>query len=784
MRDPTSAYSAADAAADNAAVDARIGSLGVTEATKMSGFWVLDALLSMLSMGAVSLAQRGVAVTADAVATVFLLSWRCVRDEAVGAPAAAQPAGVAVNSPPGGVALAPAIALSNAPTMAPPMVRATAAAAALGARLHGRIADTNGAIDHTLEAARARELAREQEEDEGPALAADSTPVLHLSVEPNVTRADLREAVTLEAMALDAADSHEALTVQAEPREVATGDRTGIPLPEHAQTVLRLLPVPQAGPVKSRPDRANTYERDVLRPAVDVLPVVQAHWQALGEADAGMAAAVVRALDAFVGRRRRQVSAVLDEHSVPIRLRRAGNLIAGVHGVELPRACLSMDPCTKEARQQWSEAELASRLLALGCTADVESATRLVRALTQPSAVEAALTATTAMVLDSLDESDTHGALATSRPVADAALLPDAYITARYRSDRHRADLPGHLSTPTVHEVMQVLLWLGPHAREVDIIAGALADCVLHVYARWTGCMGGRLHSLCPDGASAADLFAARDVSFRLPFADMVEAVEQLAYSRRVVVMGAAEGAFVALTDPGGHRDRDATGMSAKQAKKMKTALNLWAPTVSSAVVQSPEVEEAYEAALSALNRRPRRLCSPLLRVHLRAVFVRLRHSCPRKLRLAAWLRLATALMARSYEGCSTLHADLEPPSWRVGRHTKTTDGLAGQVPLFSHRSGCRLGHVASTYELLAIPREQLVACACGELLSGGLDFDASCVVCLTALVRLDAGAASVEHHGLSPVLQAIDVKAAVGGAFDGSGVRLGSPNKPALLLC
>ena len=316
---------------------------------------------------------------------------------------------------------------------------------------------------------------------------------------------------------------------------------------------------------------------------------------------------------------------------------------------------------------------------------------------------------------------------------------------------------------------MAFLMWLGPEASDVDEIAAAVADCVLLVYARWLASPTGRLHGVCPEGMTAARLFAERDTSFRLPFADFIEALEQLAYSRSVVMMAAGTGAMLALQDPGGHRDREGVaGMTVKSVKKIITSLNVWAPAgVPSGVTKSPEVEEAYETALRMLNRRPQRLCAPLLVVHRRAIFERLSLDSPRNVRLAMWLKLATSLILRTYEGCSMLHADLVPPNWRVGRFTKNSDGLAGVVPLFRHRLGCRLGHVTSTQALLGYSRETLVQCACGELSDGGLDYDSACVVCLTGLARLDAGAASAEHHGLSAVVQVVDPRT---NAFSGEG--------------
>ena len=96
MLDPTRELTAVEMQTVGAAVDANVGVLAITEEGKMTGLWVLDALLAMLSMGARAVFGRPASVTHDAVAAVLLLAWRSVVDElpASAAPCAAPDDGV------------------------------------------------------------------------------------------------------------------------------------------------------------------------------------------------------------------------------------------------------------------------------------------------------------------------------------------------------------------------------------------------------------------------------------------------------------------------------------------------------------------------------------------------------------------------------------------------------------------------------------------------------------------------------------------------------------------
>ena len=556
------------------------------------------------------------------------------------------------------------------------------------------------------------------------------------------------------------------------------------PAQHTVQYVLRLMPPRTQGNQLSRWMRAGQCRWTELPQPVFVLPAVRAHWQALGEVDARMAAKALYVLDVLVRRRVAQLRALLDEHAVPHRVRRSSNLIAGIANVDLPPACAAMDVQTKLPKQRWSFGDLATRLLELECVPDAAAAERLAHALrsalpstdsTAPFAAatlmsSSAIAAVSALPMDDaasasvptlMEVTEVHSPTATEATEVHSPYVPSQYRRGRLLPDAERVSLP------TVTEVMAFLIWLGPEVAVVDEVAASVADCVLHVYARWLASPTGRLHAACPEGMTEARLFAERDTGFRLPFAEFVDALEQLAYCRGVVLMAAGAGAMLALQDPSGRRElAGAAGM--RQVRKIITSLNVWAPDgVPHQVAKAPEVQEAYEMATRMVNRWPKRLCAPLLVVHLRAIFARLSLDSPRNVRLATWLKLATALILRSYEGCSMLHADLVPPNWRVGRFTKTTDGLSGKVPLFRHRLGCRLGHVTSTHALLAHSRDVLAECACGRLADGGLDYDCACVVCLTGLMRLDAGLASAEHHGLSAVLLAFDPHT---NAFTGDG--------------
>ena len=95
--DPTGELSAAETQTMDARVDANVGVLPITEDGKLSGLWMLDSMLGMLSMGARSVFRRPASVTADAVATVMLLAWRRIIDESPGSSASEDTVHVAVD---------------------------------------------------------------------------------------------------------------------------------------------------------------------------------------------------------------------------------------------------------------------------------------------------------------------------------------------------------------------------------------------------------------------------------------------------------------------------------------------------------------------------------------------------------------------------------------------------------------------------------------------------------------------------------------------------------------
>jgi hypothetical protein len=185
------------------------------------------------------------------------------------------------------------------------------------------------------------------------------------------------------------------------------------------------------------------------------------------------------------------------------------------------------------------------------------------------------------------------------------------------------------------------------------------------------------------------------------------------------------------------------------------------------AVVAAEEVQRAYELSLRELN-RVRRMCTPpLYRAVAHALVESLDVSTHGGLRLALWVRLATRLMTRTYEGISLLHADLvlDPANlacgqWQVGAFTKTTDGVYGRVTGWDHERGCIFA-MLTIAQLLRIDPAQLRMAAFGSTSASTCSCERGCLVCLTVCARLEG---VDEPQGLTPVFQSLDAD----GRFDG----------------
>eukprot|EP00966_Prymnesium_polylepis_P013935 321367-Prymnesium_polylepis.1 len=155
-----------------------------------------------------------------------------------------------------------------------------------------------------------------------------------------------------------------------------------------------------------------------------------------------------------------------------------------------------------------------------------------------------------------------------------------------------------------------------------------------------------------------------------------------------------------------------------------------------------PLVATAYSQAIHEIGNNCGRNAQPLDN-KLRAAILR---QCgdltdPRDARLAAWTVVSPLLMQRTCESLSLLYADLvietgsSIGSWYVPGFTKTADGIAGRVPRWKHRSGCKLAGCC-LHDALERPVDELRTAACGQGGDGRLSFDMACPVCLVWYLR------------------------------------------------
>ena len=309
-----------------------------------------------------------------------------------------------------------------------------------------------------------------------------------------------------------------------------------------------------------------------------------------------------------------------------------------------------------------------------------------------------------------------------------------------------------------VSQIVEYLLYFGDGSSECDCLHAILSDAVLDVYVRWH-LASGSLACQMPPGATEAQLMSAKNAAFRVPF-DVLIAVARYARSH-AKIMRCGEGT-VSIPDPGGHRAREAYGGLTVSESLCRKAMCYVREMVGS-IADHVLVATAYSQALHELGRNCGRNAQPLDDTLRSAILQQCGDlSEPHDVRMATWTIVSPLLMQRTCESLSLLHADLgiEPRksdgSWYVPGFTKTTDGIAGRVPLWRHCCGCSLAGCCM-HEALALPVSQLRAAGCSAGSDGRLSFELACPVCLIWLSRSMQGLGSTASEGANAVYQEID---------------------------
>ena len=515
-----------------------------------------------------------------------------------------------------------------------------------------------------------------------------------------------------------------------------------------------------------------------------VLPAAQAHWVVL--ADDGLPALAVvnmlRGLQADVTSRVAHLIRVLDRHSVPLVLRDASNLVCGL--VNVRPTSMAKGKLTHSRRDADVQAWLPPALLQTaqplleGCVADVPGL--LVELLAvgpaPPDGVSAAR-----------DTVDAPAVLAMAMSAGDVLREADVWLDWRkdgvHKKDRatYHLEVARHewpVRSVDVREYLNFAIANGA-MHLVDAAASVLARGVLHAYVDWVCDPAGRLHQLCQQHTKTS-LRGSVHEAYRLPTEVFVTSVWHLLTHLRDLDAAAAvvggDGRFH-FVDSGGHVKSVADARpSAKTLRKAKSNLNVHGKAfgLCDSVISAKEIDQAYELSLRELNRAPRMCTPPLYRSIAHALVENLDVSTHRWLRLALWVRLATRLMVRSYEGISLLHADLVLDrtnlafgEWQVGAFTKTTDGIYGCVPGWDHVRGCLLAGLTMV-QLLRVDRVRLREAAFGSTSATVCSCERGCLVCLTVFARREG---VDESQGLTPVFQSLDK----GGRFDGGSALVGT---------
>ena len=436
-----------------------------------------------------------------------------------------------------------------------------------------------------------------------------------------------------------------------------------------------------------------------------VLPQRALHWVALAELPREAALSFAQELSALLVARRRAVTNILNDHGVPAEWRDAKNVLTGLRSVHYlvhsqhvgkwqyevvdgadggegdgsgdgsggGAAALAVvdgggggggrkfrrDGGVRRAEEAVvaeTLSELLSRLPGGRCMA-AEAAERLAAALLKPEA---------AMV---------HATMAPSAPSETAA---DGLRTAPLLAvpmevvaiEAAAKELPLHerpyrlyrFSSRPVSELLAYRIGHAAedgHERRIDGVHRQLSQAVLHVYAAWMA--DGRL-PCAPAAASEAQLRAACEPSFRVPF-NVLEATVHKVLKDWPSLHRRGAPPKVAVPAPGGVTLDLQHTLKASSLKNLMASLRHHAEKLGPAVTQACSAQEVRECFHGALRELRLRVCSetpPLLRSVVRALFALLTARTARELRLALWLRLATALKLRSHEGLLMLHVELE----------------------------------------------------------------------------------------------------------------------------